>query len=97
MWFADHELVSEAVTHALAAGDVCGRTDLVERNAMPLVEHSRMVSLLGLTARLPGGTVDERPDLLMSIAWANCLLQRAEPARIALDHVRQAIPSDPLA
>ena len=32
----------------------CGRaTDLVERHAMPLVEHSRMVSLLGLAGRLP--------------------------------------------
>ena len=95
IWFADHDLVPEAVSHALAAGDVSGAADLVERNAMPLVEHSRMASLLGLTARLPGGTVDERPDLLMAIAWANCLLQRAEPARLALDHVRQAIPSDP--
>ncbi len=52
-WFSEHELVSEAVTHALAAGTVERATDLVERHAMPLVEHSRMVSLLGLTARLP--------------------------------------------
>lgn len=95
VWFADHELVAEAVTHALAAGDVSGAADLVERDAMQLVEHSRMVSLLGLTARLPAGTVDDRPELLMAIAWANCLLQRAEPALLALDHVRQAIPSDP--
>ena len=48
----------EAVTHALAAGDVERATDLVERHAMPLVEHSRMVSLLGLTARLPADAVD---------------------------------------
>ena len=82
-WFSEHELVSEAVTHALAAGTVERATDLVERHAMALVEHSRMVSLLGLTARLPADAVDARPRLLMAVAWANCLLQRAgrRPAR----------------
>ncbi|MGE0298502.1 MAG: AAA family ATPase, partial [Pseudonocardia sp.] len=90
-WFAHHDLVSEAVTHALAAGDPGRATDLVERHAMSLVEHSRMVSLLGLTARLPADAVDGRPQLLMAVAWANCLLQRSEEAQLALDHLRQAM------
>ena len=84
-----HDLVPEAVTHALAAGDVERATDLVERHAMALVEHSRMVSLLGLTARLPADAVDARPRLLMAVAWANCLLQRPEAAQLALDHLRR--------
>lgn len=92
-WLADHGLVAEAVTHALAAGDVGEAADLVERHAMPLVEHSRMVSLLGLTARLPAAAVDDRPGLLMAIAWANCLLQRSDPAQLALDHLRRAMPT----
>ncbi len=92
-WFAAHDLVSEAVTHALAAGDVDRATDLVERHAMPLVEHSRMVSLLGLTGRLPRHALDDRPRLLMAVAWANCLLQRAQPAQRALDDLRRALPA----
>ncbi|WP_431910360.1 LuxR C-terminal-related transcriptional regulator [Amycolatopsis thermoflava] len=92
IWFAEHELLTEAVTHSLAAGDVSGATDLVERNAMPLVEHSRMVSLLGLTARLPGDAADGRPVLLMAIAWANCLLQRIDAAQAALDDLRRVLP-----
>jgi serine/threonine-protein kinase PknK len=91
-WFSEHDLVSEAVTHALAAGTVERATDLVERHAMPLVEHSRMVSLLGLTGRLPPAAVDGRPRLLMSVAWANCLLQRSDAAQHALDHLRRAMP-----
>ena len=91
-WFSEHELVSEAVTHALAAGTVERATDLVERHAMALVEHSRMVSLLGLTARLPADAVDARPRLLMAVAWANSLLQRADAAQHALDHLRRAMP-----
>jgi LuxR family maltose regulon positive regulatory protein/serine/threonine-protein kinase PknK len=91
-WFSEHELVSEAVTHALAAGTVQRATDLVERHAMALVEHSRMVSLLGLTARLPADAVDARPRLLTAVAWANSLLQRADAAQRALDHLRRAMP-----
>ncbi len=94
-WFSDHDLVPEAVTHALAAGDVERATDLVERHAMPLVEHSRMVSLLGLTGRLPADAVAARPALLMAVAWANCLLQRSQAAQHALDHLRGVLPDAP--
>ena len=87
-WFAEQDLVPEAVAHALAGGDVRRATDLVEQHAMPLVEHSRMVSLLGLLGRLPGTAADDRPGLLMAVAWANCLLQRTAAAQASLDALR---------
>ncbi|CQD20395.1 serine/threonine protein kinase [Mycobacterium lentiflavum] len=90
-WFSEQGLLSEAVTHALAAGDETEAVDLVEQQAMYLVEHSRMASLLGLVNRLPKDLVPTRPTLQIAIAWANCLLQRAEDAQIALDHVRAAL------
>lgn len=93
-WFADHDLVSEAVAHLLAGGDVERATDLVEQHAMRLVEHSRMVSLLGLLGRLPATAADDRPALLMAVAWANCLLQRSEAAQSSVDALRPALPSD---
>ena len=89
-WFAGRGLVPEAVTHALAAGDVAAATDLVERNAMPLVEHSRMVGLLDLVGRLPSGAADGRPGLLMAVAWASCLLHRTSAAQLALERLREA-------
>jgi LuxR family maltose regulon positive regulatory protein/serine/threonine-protein kinase PknK len=92
VWFAEHDLVSEAVDHALAGGDVERATDLVEQHAMPLVEHSRMVSLLGLLGRLPATAADDRPALLMAVSWANCLLQRSEAAQSSLDVLRSVLP-----
>ncbi|MEK6442092.1 hypothetical protein [Pseudonocardia sp. T1-2H] len=92
VWFAEHDLVSEAVDHALAGGDVERATDLVEQHAMPLVEHSRMVSLLGLLGRLPATAADDRPALLMAVSWANCLLQRPEAAQSSLDVLRSVLP-----
>ena len=87
-WFAEQALVPEAVAHALSGGDIRRATDLVEQHAMPLVEHSRMVSLLGLLGRLPGTAADDRPGLLMAVAWANCLLQRSAAAQASLDALR---------
>jgi serine/threonine-protein kinase PknK len=92
-WFADKGLLGEAVTHALAAGDDAEAVDLVERQAMYLVEHSRMASLLGLVNKLPTNLVPRRPALQIAIAWAKCLLQRAEEAHVALDHARAALVS----
>ncbi|BAX93819.1 LuxR C-terminal-related transcriptional regulator [Mycobacterium shigaense] len=92
-WFADQGLLTDAVSHALAAGDDVGAVDLVERQAMYLVEHSRMAGLLGLVNKLPKVLVLNRPMLQTAIAWANCLLQRPEDVQIALSHVRAALAS----
>jgi serine/threonine-protein kinase PknK len=98
-WYSEQELLSEAVTHALAARDETEAVDLVEQQAMNLVEHSRMASLLGLVNKLPKELVPSRPRLQIAIAWANCLLQRAEDSQVALDHVRAALDgaTDPAA
>lgn len=90
-WFADHDFLNEAVSHALAAGDSAHAVDLVEGQAMNLVEHSRMARLLSLVSKLPTDEVTRRADLQMAIAWANCLLQRSAQAQTALDHVRAAL------
>ncbi|OYN80298.1 LuxR family transcriptional regulator [Mycolicibacterium sphagni] len=94
-WFADHGLLSEAVTHALAAGDGHAAVDLVEQQSMSLVEHSRMASLLGLVNKLPKSLLSDRPNLHIAVAWANCLLQRSAQAQVSLDLARAALGSAP--
>ena len=92
-WFVERGLLSEAVTHALAAGDDLGAVDLVEEQAMDLVEHSRMATLLGLVNKLPKYLVPTRPRLQIAIGWANCLLQRADDVQIALGNLRASLAS----
>ncbi|MGW5148769.1 LuxR C-terminal-related transcriptional regulator [Rhodococcus koreensis] len=87
-WFAENGMVGEAVDHAMAAGRTEAAIDLVEREAMKLIEDSRMVAVLRLVDRLPAGAVGDRPRLLMAISWANCLLQRSTAAQLALDQLR---------
>ncbi|MGW5153549.1 protein kinase domain-containing protein [Rhodococcus koreensis] len=90
-WFADRKLISEAVDHALAAGDQDRAVELVEHDGTSLLEHSQMSTLLGLVAKLPPRIVVSRPRLQLAVAWANILLHRAEPAQRALDLVESTL------
>ncbi|WP_440713091.1 LuxR C-terminal-related transcriptional regulator [Gordonia sp. FQ] len=87
-WFAARGMLTDALDHALAGGRVEVAADLVEGEAMTLIEHSRMTAVLELTGRLPVAVVAERPRLLLAVAWADCLLQRLAPAQQALDQLR---------
>lgn len=93
-WFAERRLTGEAVDQALLGGDPDRAVELVERDSYHLIEHSRMSTLLGLVAKLPGANV-ARPRLQLAVAWANVLLQRPEAARAALDVGRTAVRAHP--
>lgn len=90
-WLAAHHHLSEAVEHALLAGEEDLAVEMVEADAMHLVEHSRMATLLGLVDKLPRDRLNGRPHLQLAIAWAHCLLQRGADAQSALDLVLHAL------
>jgi ATP/maltotriose-dependent transcriptional regulator MalT len=92
-WLGSHGQTLEAVEHALLAGNTEHAADLVERDAMPLVEHSYMSSLLNLVNKLPRTALFDRPRLQMAIAWANCLTHRPQESTEALWHVERVAPT----
>ncbi|QSE89820.1 protein kinase [Rhodococcus pseudokoreensis] len=94
-WFADHELLGEAVDHALLAGDQVRAVELVERDGMHLIEYSHMTTLLGMVAKLPPALTESRPWLQLAVAWANIMLHRALPAQRALDLVESTLDRVP--
>jgi len=90
-WFAQQGFTDEAVRHSLAANDVERAIDLVERDAMMLVEHSEMATLLALVHKLPDERLCDRVPLQLAIAWGNCLIHRQGPAREALERVANCL------
>ncbi|MGW4480967.1 protein kinase domain-containing protein [Rhodococcus triatomae] len=94
-WFAERHFLSEAVDHSLLAGDPDAAVDLVERDGEFLIEHSRMITLLGLVDKLPSTTVVGRPRLQLMLAWSNVLLQRPGACRRALALARGALDTAP--
>ncbi|MBD2307241.1 LuxR family transcriptional regulator [Chroococcidiopsis sp. FACHB-1243] len=69
-WYEHHGFVTEAISHAIAAGDFPQAADSIEREAQltnPRVEPARLLTFL---KAMPDGLVWTRPWLLLSYAWA---------------------------
>ncbi|MFI6865339.1 protein kinase [Nocardia sp. NPDC050406] len=95
-WFARNRHVSEAVDHALLAGDERSAVEIVERDGMSLLEYGQMASLIGLVNKLPPAVIESHPRLQLDLAWANILLHRAGPAERALRLAESTLDSDDL-
>ncbi|TSE00642.1 protein kinase [Skermania sp. ID1734] len=83
-WFAEHQMLREAVDHAIAAADLKTAMDLIESGGMDLIETSKMSTLLGMVSKLPVQQVASRSKLLTALARANVNLQQTGAARSAL-------------
>ncbi|MBN3804032.1 AAA family ATPase [Paraburkholderia sp. Ac-20336] len=68
-WFAEKRLWSEAVRHALAAGEFEQAAQLVENGAMEMLERGESRTLLEWVAKLPPDVVLTR-RLRLAKAWA---------------------------
>jgi ATP/maltotriose-dependent transcriptional regulator MalT len=90
-WFAAHDLTSEAVDHALAAGDPGYAVDIVTDRAMTLFNESGMTILLALVEKLPPALAADRPQLQLALGWANTLLQRPEEALRAVGNLERSL------
>jgi hypothetical protein len=83
-WFAEYRMVSEAVDHALAAGDDQRAVQLVENDGIYLVANSQMATLIGLVGKLPAAVVHSDPRVQLALGWANIVLHRIPAAEQAL-------------
>lgn len=96
-WFERHHMLSEAVDHALSAGDEPHAVDIVAADGMYLMEHSRMATLLVLMAKLPPHAVATSARLQLVSAWALVTLNRQAEAEKALDAARSLVGHSDLA
>ena len=77
-WYEGHGEPSEAIRHALAAGDVAHAADLMERS-MPAMRRSRQeAAMLGWLQGLPGELIAARP--VLSVHYAGLLLDSGQLA-----------------
>jgi LuxR family maltose regulon positive regulatory protein len=69
-WCEEQGLISEAVRHALAAGDVDAVARMAKQNTLATMDHAELATLVGSIDALPGDVVDSRPWLCITHAWA---------------------------
>jgi LuxR family maltose regulon positive regulatory protein len=75
-WCEQHGESSEAIRHALAAGDVARAADLVERAVPAMFRSRREATVLGWLRALPAELVRCRP--VLSVGHAHALLASGE-------------------
>ncbi len=94
-WYAENNMPSEAVRHALAAGDIARLNQILAGNALVMVENAELLDVLRQFKELPANQVSSNPWLCVAYAWAkayaspvagmNDLLQQAEHALLNVE------------
>ena len=100
-WYEKNDLIAEAVSHALTAGDIERVARLVEGNALAMMDRGELTTLVGWLDALPDEVVCSRPWLCVAHAWVLAYAGQAdavEPllrdAEKALDGFDQAAKAD---
>jgi LuxR family transcriptional regulator, maltose regulon positive regulatory protein len=92
-WYASQELWTEAVQHAIAAGDAEQATSWMKNCAMALVKRGDLLTLLGWQRLFP--MVSSSTELKLAIAWGLALAIRIEEALELLQQIENEIDDEP--
>ncbi|WP_419194252.1 LuxR C-terminal-related transcriptional regulator [Novipirellula herctigrandis] len=77
-WFESQSLITDSIEHALAAGDVVGAVEIIERCRRDEFNADRWYAVKRWLEMLPANIKRQRPKLLLTEAWiANCRFQVA--------------------
>ncbi|WP_374653645.1 LuxR C-terminal-related transcriptional regulator [Dongia sp.] len=90
-WLSANGFTSEAVSHALAAGDADRAAALVEDCAMPLIMASHLNTVRAWLGRLPAELIARRPHLQLAEVWIQFHMSRPQEAARTLKAAKQSI------
>ncbi|HBY95797.1 MAG TPA: helix-turn-helix transcriptional regulator, partial [Chloroflexi bacterium] len=97
-WYAEYELIGDAVRHALAAGEAVWAARLVEQHVEEILRRGEGETLRGWLAALPQEVVRSRPRLALAQVIAAFNAGRLQAAEPLLEDAEQALataPSEP--
>jgi LuxR family maltose regulon positive regulatory protein len=93
-WFEQNELMTEAIQHAIAAGDFQRAAQLIEHVA-PLWLPGSAETLRGLIDVLPTELVHARPYLNLIYCWVLGLTGRQDLVEARLDEIERGVTAAP--
>jgi len=80
LWYASRELWTEAVQHAIAAGDSDRAISWIKNCAMALIKRGDLFTLLEWQRQFPGELMRGQPEVRLAIAWGLSLALRFDEA-----------------
>src|SRR3984885_10591409 len=80
LWYASHKLWTEAVQHAITAGDSDRAISWIKNCAMALIKRGDLFTLLEWQRQFPDELMRGQPEVRLAIAWGLSLAQRFDEA-----------------
>src|SRR6201996_925052 len=80
LWYASQELWTEAVQHAIAAGDSDRAISWIKNCAMALIKRGDLFTLLDWQRQFPDELMRGQPEVRLAIAWGLALALRFDEA-----------------
>ena len=94
-WFGERKMLTEAIGHALAAGDQARAAVFVENNALELIAQCQLLYVRQLLALLPRKLIDQRIRLQLVVLWLAVHSSQPEIAGQTLANARKLIETGP--
>jgi LuxR family transcriptional regulator, maltose regulon positive regulatory protein len=91
LWYASQELWTDAVQHAIAAGDAVRALEWIKNCAMPLVKRGDLFTLLGWQRLFPTALMRSQPEVTLAIAWGMALAVRCDEALALLGEIERDV------
>ncbi|WP_109479508.1 LuxR C-terminal-related transcriptional regulator [Paraburkholderia sp. C35] len=88
-WYASQQQWTDAVRHALAAGDTEHAVSLVGNCAMTLVTKGDLLTLLGWQRHFPAHLMRGQVKITLAIAWGMALAMRFDEALAMLEDIER--------
>ncbi|QPC94357.1 LuxR C-terminal-related transcriptional regulator [Mesorhizobium sp. INR15] len=95
-WFGERRMLTEAIGHALAAGDQARAAVFVENNALDLIAQCQLLYVRQLLALLPKKLIDQRIRLQLVVLWLAVHSSQPEIATQTLANARKLIETGPV-
>jgi LuxR family maltose regulon positive regulatory protein len=86
-WYAENNVLSEAIIEALKANDISFVNELVSGNTLAIVEHNELLVALGHFEEIPDKEISQKPWLCVAYAWVKAY---ADPTT-GLDSILQRL------
>ncbi len=86
-WYQQNGLISEAIYHGTAEGNIDQVADLIEHNFLSVLDHRDWVSLTHWLDALPAAIIQSRPWLCVASAY---VILDTENMTVVAQHIQQA-------
>jgi LuxR family maltose regulon positive regulatory protein len=97
IWYAENELIDDAMHHALEEGDGEWIADLIDRYVEETLRRGEGETLRRWLAAVPGEVVRKRPRLMLAQALVALNVGHLDQAETLLDKAASAAPGEPYA